>query len=396
MVRTTVRVGIISHLLSFEESHRQAGVSRYTEALLRELPGVAPFDTFVVFSGPRRAPAERPFDDRLQWVHARLPTQRPPARIAWEQTAGWRIARRYGLDLVHAPVNVTPLVSGVPRVVTIHDLAFHLFPAQYPGAKQRYLRVMTRLSVRRATHVIAVSEATRRDVLRLYGADPARVVTVPNGVGAEFRPLPDDEVARFRRDNDLPERFILFLGTLQPRKNLETLLRAYARVEAEVGWPLVVVGAAGWLYEPVFATARALGLAERVRFTGYAAPETLPFWYNAAGMLVYPSLYEGFGLPALEALACGTPVIAADASSLPEVVGDAGLLVKPRDIDGFAHAILSLARDEALRAALAERGLRRAAGYSWRRTAALTHAVYRDALAAARGTLTTLEENQSS
>jgi glycosyltransferase involved in cell wall biosynthesis len=379
-----VRVGIIGHLLSFEASYRQAGVSRYTEALLRELPVLAPTDTFVVFSGPERPPAERAFDARLQWAHTRIPTSRPAARIAWEQTAGLSIARRYGLDLVHAPVNVTPIVSGVPRVVTVHDLAFHLYPEQYPGAKQRYLRAMTRLSVRRATRVIAVSEATRDDVIRLYGADPERVVTAPNGVGPEFQPLPDEQIAAFRRERQLPEHFVLFLGTLQPRKNLETLLRAYARVMAETGWSLVVAGAEGWGTTPIFTLARALGIEDNVRFVGYVAPQELPFWYNAAGMLVYPSFYEGFGLPALEAMACGTPVIAADNSALPEVVGDAGLLVGARDVDGFAHAITTLARDADFRHRLGRRGQLRAAGYSWRRTAELTLAVYQQALDSAR------------
>lgn len=361
-------------------------MSRYTEALVRELPALAPDDTFVVFAGPDPIPHDRGFDPRTEWVRAKLPTGKPVARIGWEQTVGTTIARQHKLDLVHAPVNVTPVITGVPSIVTIHDLAFHLFPEQYPGAKQRYLRLMTRLSVRRAARVIAVSDATRADVIRLYGADPARVVTVPNGVSDDFQPLPEDAVARFRQEQGLPEHFILFVGTLQPRKNVETLLKAYARVAGESGWPLVIVGAHGWDYESIFVTARALGLtgvagAERVRFVGFVPPETLPLWYNAAGMLVYPALYEGFGLPLLEAMACGTPVIGADASSLPEVVGEAGLLVPPKDVDAMGRAMLTLTRSNELRAELRGRGLRRAAEFSWRRTAQETLGVYRDVLA---------------
>jgi glycosyltransferase involved in cell wall biosynthesis len=376
-VTSGVRAGIIGHLLSFEASYRQAGVSRYTEALVRELPDLAPEDEFVVFTGPRQPPAERAFPSALRWQHARVPTQRPPVRIAWEQTAGTIIARRHRLDLLHAPVNVTPLVSGCPRIVTIHDLAFHHFPEQYPGAKQRYLRLMTRLSVRRAARVIAVSEATRQDVIATYGCDPARVVTVPNGVAGECRPLPDDEVRAFRQRERLPDDFILFLGTLQPRKNVETLLRAYARVREECDWQLVIAGAAGWDYSSIFATARELGLVDVVRFAGFVPPEQVPLWYNAASLLVYPSLYEGFGLPLLEAMACGTPVIAADASALPEVVGDAGLLVGPRDVEGLARAIASLTRSPEARAELRARGLQRAQTFSWRATAERTLAVYR-------------------
>jgi glycosyltransferase involved in cell wall biosynthesis len=375
-------IGIIGHLLSFDATYRHAGVSRYVEALLRELPALASDPragpaAFVVFTGRDHSPAERGFDPRLRWVHAPLPTGEPALRILWEQTTGMTIARRFGLDVVHAPVNVTPLVTGAPRVVTIHDLAFHHYPQHYPGWKGRYLRLLTRLSVRRAARVIAVSETTRRDVIRLYRADPARVVAIPNGVSEEYQRLPAGEIASFRQAQGLTRDFVLFVGTLQPRKNLETLLRAYARVADEIGWDLVVVGAEGWQYAPVFATARELGLAESVRFAGFVPDATLPLWYNAAGMVACPSLYEGFGLPLLEAMACGAPVIAADVSSLPEVVGDAGLLVPPGDVDGWARAIQMLARNPARRDDLAQRGLRRAGGYSWRRTAAETLAVYR-------------------
>ncbi|HUG16574.1 MAG TPA: glycosyltransferase family 1 protein [Thermomicrobiales bacterium] len=379
-----MRAGIIGHLLSFESSYRQAGVSRYTEALVRELPRRSPGDTFVVFTGPDRPPSDRDFDASVEWAHSRAPTGRPLIRIAWEQTVGFMVARRHRLDLVHAPVNVTPLVTLCPRVVTIHDLAFHHFPEQYPGPQQRYLRAMTRLSVRRATRVIAVSEATRQDVIVTYGCAPERVVTVPNGVSTEFRPLPEDVVAAFRKSEGLAEHFILFLGTLQPRKNLETLLRAYARAHTDAGWSLVVAGAAGWSYDPIFDMARDLGLADKVRFAGYVPPERLPLWYNAAGMLVYPSLYEGFGLQLVEAMACGTPVIASNTSSLPEVVGNAGLLVGARDVDGFARAIVTLARSPEMRADLRARGVRRAASFSWEATADRTLSVYREAVAESR------------
>lgn len=374
-----MRVGLIGHLLSFEPTYRQAGVSRYAEALVRELPAADPSLDLVVFTGPDRPPEEREFPDEVHWRHARLRTAQPVQRIAWEQTVGLTIGRRWGLDVVHAPVNVAPLVTGVPRVVTVHDLAFHLFPEQYPGRKQRYLRAMTRLSVRRAARVIAVSEATRQDIIRLYDADPARVVTVPNGVGDEMRPLDADAVSRFRAERGLDAPVLLFLGTLQPRKNLETLLKAYARTAGETGWQLVVAGAAGWQHEPIFALARELGIAETVRFIGFVPPEELPIWYNAADAFVYPSLYEGFGLPLLEAMACGTPVIASETPALREVVGNAGLVVGPRDVPALAQALLQMARAPELRQELAARGLRRAGEHSWRRTAAETAAVYRAA-----------------
>ena len=374
-----MRVGFIGHLLSFEPTYRQAGVSRYAEALVRELPAVDPTLDLVVFTGPDQPPEEREFPDGIDWRHSRLRTGQPVQRIAWEQTVGLTIGRRWRLDVIHAPVNVAPLITGVPRVVTVHDLAFHLFPEQYPGRKQRYLRAMTRLSVQRAARVIAVSEATRQDIIRLYDADPERVVTVPNGVGDEMRPLGADEVAAFRARQGLTGPTLLFLGTLQPRKNLETLLRAWARTAGETGWQLVVAGAAGWHHEPIFDLARELGIADAVRFVGFVPPEDLPLWHNAADAFVYPSLYEGFGLPLLEAMACGTPVVTSETPALREVVGNAGLIVGPRDVPALAQALLQLAREPELREELAARGLRRASEFSWRRTAAETAAVYRAA-----------------
>ena len=379
-----MRIGINGHLLSFEETYRQAGVSRYIEALLRELPRVAPHDELVVFTGPDAARDERAFDPKIEWRHSGLPTGKPLVRVVWEQTMGPLATRRARVDVMHFPVNVVSLPPGAPQVVTVHDLAFHHFPEQYPAAKQRYLRLMTRLSVSRARRVIAVSEATRQDIIRLYGLPAERIVTVPNGIGSEMQPLPPDEVAEFRREQGLPEDFLLFLGTLQPRKNLETLLRAYATITNDVDWPLIVAGGTGWQYDRIFQLVRQLELVERVRFVGYVAGTQLPLWYNAATLFVYPSLYEGFGLPVLEAMACGTPVIAANTSSLPEVAGDAGLLVDPRSVRGLASTMLMVARDGELRQQLGQRGRERAREFSWTRTAELTVEVYRQALRGSR------------
>jgi glycosyltransferase involved in cell wall biosynthesis len=379
-----VRTGLNAHLLSFDATYRQAGVSRYIEALLRYVPDVAPEDDLVVFTGPQRPAATAGFDRTIEWRHSRLPTVRPPVRIAWEQTAGVVAARRAHLDVLHSPVNVVPLGVSIPQVVTVHDLGFHHFPGQYPGMKQRYLNAMTRLSIRRAAAVITVSEATRRDVIDVYRVDPAQVVTVPNGVDDSMRPLDDDAINQFRERNGLPDHFVLFLGTLQPRKNIEVLVRAYALLADDLDWPLIIAGAKGWMYERLFALVGEMDLTERVRFTGYVAPEELAYWYNAAAMLVYPSRYEGFGLPLLEAMACGTSVIAANASSLPEVVGDCGVLVEPDDVTGFAEAIRRLAGNDGYRQQLEQAGIERAASFSWRNTARKTVDVYHHVLRQSR------------
>lgn len=378
-----MRVGVLGHLLNFSPGFRQAGVSRYIEFLLKELPAVS-YDvdlTAYAASGVVSAADRQTFPPAIEWSLTKLPTEKPPVRIAWEQFAGPLQLTRDRIDVVHAPVNVAPILAGRPSVVTVHDLAFLVYPEQYPGIKQRYLAKLTQHSVRRAARVIAVSESTKRDILRFYGVHPDRVVVVPNGVESWMAPVEEpDEMAVFRRNQNVPEQFILFLGTLQPRKNLITLLRAWSGLEQETRLPLVVVGAEGWFYEEIFEEARRLGIAGDVFFAGYADASLLPLWYSAATMLVYPSLYEGFGLPVLEAMACGTPVIASDQSSLPELVGEAGILVAPTDVDALRSAIQRLTDDAALRSQLRASGLARAREFSWRRTARETLSVYRNAL----------------
>ncbi len=305
-------------------------------------------------------------------------------RIAWEQAAGPLAAARERLDLLHGPVNVLPLLAPCPGVVTVHDLAFLAHAEAFHPAKRRYLTLATALSARRAARVIAVSAATRDELVRRLGVPARKVTVVHNAADPAFRPLPAAEVARFRAAQGLSARVVLAVGTLEPRKNLTGLLDAFARLAPATDAELVVVGGKGWLYDAVFGRLERLGLAGRVRFAGYVPDDQLPLWYNVAEVFVYPSRYEGFGLPPLEALACGTPVVTSDTSSLPEVVGDAALLVDPDDPAALAAALSRLLADPALRAALRERGIRRAADFSWSRTAAATRAVY-DAVLAERG-----------
>jgi glycosyltransferase involved in cell wall biosynthesis len=367
-------------LLDVRPGFRQAGVSRYIEFLVDALPS-ASADSYVVYVGPH-AGKMLPRRSGIRWARSRIPTGTPEVRIAWEQLVAPAMLARDGIDVVHAPVNVSPHFTSRPTVVTVHDLAFRLFPEQYPGLKRRYLDALTRRSVEQADQVIAVSENTRADLLRAYRVNPERVHVVPNGVDPSLRTIEDPtSLARFRERHHLPEQFILALSTLQPRKNLITLLRAWARLDASSRVPLVVTGAPGWKVDPIFEEVRALGIADQVRFAGYAASDELAYWYSAATLFVYPSLYEGFGLPVLEAMACGTPVVSSNASSLPEVAGDAALLVDPRDVNGLAAAIDRLAHDPTLRADMTNRGFARARKFSWARTARETVKVYRLAAA---------------
>jgi glycosyltransferase involved in cell wall biosynthesis len=376
-----MRIGILAHKLSFASDFRQAGVSRYIEYLLRYLPeSLDPGDEAHVFAGPEAREPERiaSFDRSLIWHWSRLPTGKAPVRIAWEQTAAPILSRVNRLDVVHGPVNVTPLVGAPPAIVTVHDLAFLRFPQQYPSLQRRYLAALTRWSVRRSALTLAVSEHTRADVIEFFGAAPERVVAVPHGVSEDFQPRQGtEELAQFRAHRGLPETFVLFVGTLQPRKNLEGLLRAYARIDPSDRAPLVVVGSPGWKYQSIYEELTRSGLERDVIFAGYADSAALRLWYSAAAVFVYPSLYEGFGLPVLEAMACGTPVITSTASSLPEVAGDSAITVDPADPDALAEALTRLLGDRDLQLRLRERGLARVRSFSWRTTVERTVALYR-------------------
>ncbi|OQA42147.1 MAG: Alpha-D-kanosaminyltransferase [Chloroflexi bacterium ADurb.Bin325] len=374
------RVGLNAHLLSLTQSYRGAGINGYIYQLLRHLPEAAdegrPFHFIAYLHEPAFiAPAG------LSVVRSRWDTRSPWRRIAWEQTQLARHTRN--TDLLHGLAFAAPLAAACPTVITVHDLSFLRYPHAFRAFNRRYLSLFTRLSARRAARVIAVSESTRQDVIALCGVPGERVVTVHNGVGAEFRPAAAGEVAAFRAARGLPDRFILFLGTLEPRKNLRRLLEAYAKLRGSQGTalpPLVIAGGKGWFYEEIYAAAAELGLLDAVSFPGFIPVEDLPWWYRAAELFVYPSIYEGFGLPVLEAMACGAPVITSTASSLPEVAGDAALLVPPDDAAALADAMHRVLAAPALRAQMREAGPRQAARFSWRAAAHATAEVYRTVL----------------
>jgi len=346
-VRAT-HVGVNAHLLSLAEGYRSAGISSYIFNLLRHLPGTATEMEYTVFLNERHyrgAPG-------LQLQVSRLPTNRPPVRILWEQGLLPWVARREGLDLLHNMAFVGPLASTCPFVVTVHDLSFLFYPHSFRSLRRSYLRVFARMSVRRARRVIAVSESTKHDLVEIYGISPAKIDVVHNGVDASF---------------------------LEPRKNIVGLIEAYAKLPKERP-PLVLVGGKGWFYDEIFGRVEALELTGEVHFAGFVPAEDLPLWYNAADLFVYPSMYEGFGLPPLEAMACGTAVITSTASSLPEVVGKAGQLVDPTDTDALATAMEQVLRNRNLQEQMQAAGLVQAAGFSWEQAARQTVDSYRHAL----------------
>ena len=371
------RIAINAHLLGTEEGYRRAGVSRYVHSLLTNVLREDPEGDYTVLVNSRCALS---LSGNIK--PSRLPTYKPLVRILWEQACLPLQLVKEGIELLHSPVNVQPLSLPCRGVVTVTDLSFMLFPEAFRRGRRQYQRWFTRWSVRRADRIIAISNTTAQDVVRFFGARAERVSVIFPGVDTHYRPIEDEQfLAQFRHRRGLTARFVLFVGTLEPRKNLLTLLRAYAAFRrGGGGYKLALVGGKGWLYQPILAAIEELDLQGDVILPGFVAEEELPLWYNAAEALFYPSLYEGFGLPPLEAMACGTPVVVSDASSLPEVVGDAGLLVDPHEPDRWAEALQRLWRDSAYRANLSARGLERARQFSWRRMARETIQTYRRVL----------------
>jgi glycosyltransferase involved in cell wall biosynthesis len=385
-----------------------AGIGRYTRELVSaivEQGGDFRYTLFYAAGGVERANPYLADLDQLCAAHPNVrstPIPLSPRRL----TQVWQRLRlplpvelfTGPLDLLHAPDFVLP-PTRARTLLTIHDLSFLVHPECAVPSMVRYLSDAVPRSLRRADAVLADSQATRQDLGRLLGYDPARVTVVYPGVSPRFRPLPPEATEPVRARLGLPERFVLFVSTLEPRKNLVRLIEAFASA-GDGGWGmgdsdspspiphLVLAGRNGWLYEEVFATIERLGLNERVRLLGFVDDKDLPALYNLAWAFAYPSIYEGFGFPALEALACGTPVVTADNSSLPEVVGDptsgsnepAALLVPAEDVAALAEALGRVVSDAALRAHLREAGLARAQQFTWQRAAQQVLECYRQQL----------------
>ncbi len=308
-------------------------------------------------------------------------TGHPLQRIVWEQfVQPWQVGE---YDLVHELAFVAPLMMPRPFVVTVYDLTFIRFPERLPRERRWYLQRLTGLSCRRARRVIAISQSTADDLVALLGVPRDRIDLAIPGVDPWFRPLPASEVAAWRQRKGLPGRFLLFVGTLEPRKNLPLLLRAYAGLppREREACHLVLAGGKGWMFEEIHRTIEQYELAGTVHLPGFVTDDDLVWWYNAADALVYPSVYEGWGMPVTEAMACGKPVLVSEVSSLPEAAGDTGLRLPPADVAAWTEGLACCIGDSAWRAEQGERARLRAAHFTWMRTAEQTVASYRKALA---------------
>ena len=353
----------------------RTGVGYYTEHLLQHLARevVNTGDELVVVSNkPIDTQAPLPPHVRVHDGH------RFPIRIGWMQLRAQRALEALQPDVAHFTNGMIPIGSPVATVVTVHDMSLRLYPNCHPVRRLLLNRPLMHVAIRQASSIVTVSNSARRDLLRLHGVAPDRVAVVHEAASPAFRPIADREwLENVRARYALPRQFMLYVGTIEPRKNLPRLMSAFAAArKAGIPHHLVCVGPYGWSSRNLAGHIERLGIQDVVHFTGYVPFEHLPAIYNLGEFFAFPSLYEGFGLPVVEAMACGIPVLTSTTSSLGEIAGDAAETIDPADTDAIADAIVRLASDQDLRRDRAERGLRRARSFSWAQTARDMLAVY--------------------
>lgn len=389
-----MHIALNAQLLNTIATYRSAGVSNYSRHLIEALgshvsrtpstpqpssptrPELTAFVNVADFSTPG-----------VRLICSSLPLQQPLLRIGWEQSILPWALQQHKADLIHGLVNVLPVTTKIPGVVTVHDLSFVRTPEKLPAAKRWYLTKLCRASVQKAQQVIAVSRQTADDLIQFFDIPATKISVIHNGVAERFQPQSATAVAAFRHNYRLPDRYLLYLGTLEPRKNLPRLIHAYHQWRTQASSSdhdikLVLAGGKGWFYDQIFQLVQELDLTDAVLFPGFIPDTELPLWYSAAELFIYPSIFEGFGFPVLEAMACGTPVICSNISTLQEVAGESALFFPPDHTDQLTTLLHQLLTDTQLQNELQAQGYRRAARFSWQQTAAATLDVYENALSA--------------
>jgi glycosyltransferase involved in cell wall biosynthesis len=357
--------------------HRRAGLGQYAESLTRALIAGQP-DRYSLFYNQERG--IEPLAG-LEHLSARTVAlgYKPWRMLVWLGQLGQVGLDRLlpGAELFHATEHLLLPLRSIPTVLTVHDLIFRHLPAYHKPLNRWYLNLTVPLYCRRATHIITISECSRRDLVTACDLPLDKITVIYEAAAPRFRVQPPEAVAAVRAHYGLPTHYLIFVGTIEPRKNLTRLLAAFESLRAEgLTEALVIVGRRGWLNDDFFAALERSPVRDAVILPGYASDEDVPAIYAGAQALVFPSLYEGFGLPVLEAMACGTPVAASSASSIPEVGGDAALYFGPTNVEEMIEVTCRLLRDTALQEEMRARGLARADRFSWEQAASETRAVY--------------------
>ncbi|MBN1679051.1 MAG: glycosyltransferase family 4 protein [Anaerolineae bacterium] len=368
----------IDYTAAYEQG---AGIGRLVRELITALAAhdsATPYRLFV--AGASRQTLPPPPGVNFHWHPTRI-TPLWFARIWHRFRVPLPVEAFVGrVNLFHATdFTLPPTLPGTRTILTVHDLSYVRAPETATPVLKAYLDTVVPRSVRRAFHILADSQATKDDLIELYGTPPEKITVLLSGVTARFRPVADEQMrlAVCQRYTIPDNPYIFSIGTVQPRKNYTRLIQALLALGP--GFKdihVVIAGGRGWLDDPIYRTVEETGLADRVHFIGFADDDDLPVLYSGAACLAYPSLYEGFGFPILEAMACGTPVVTSTVSSMPEVAGDATLLIDPYDVDALAGALRRLLSDSGLRDDLAERGFKQAAKFTWEQSAQHLRQIY--------------------
>jgi glycosyltransferase involved in cell wall biosynthesis len=358
------------------------GVTRYISGLVRALPRVDSAHQYTLLLNRRVPERLLPQAPNVEQRVTHFPINGTKTRILWEQFVQPLEVASRGFDVIHHTDRSMPwLPTGIPSVSTIQDISYASFPKTYTRGKVIYSEITARIAAARADRMITVSENTKHEMMHYLKVPEEKIRVIYSAVDGIFQPVSSAEVLQETRQRfGLPDRMILYVGSLNPRKNLVTLVRAYAELKRTTGLPhkLVLVGPNEWKSDPVFQTIRDLGLESEIYLPGLIRGLELVQLYNLADLFVFPSLHEGFGFPPLEALACGTPVVCSNSASLPEIVGEAAIMVEPTDVKGLAQAMERVLTDPDLAQQLRGRGLERARLFSWERTTRETLKVYEE------------------
>lgn len=370
-----MKIGIITDFVD----GNLGGIGTYTHNLIQQLNEIDEFNQYYLIHGESK-------DIQVYKTNEEILIKKysfsKGSRSIWRYfSTPLKLKSMKQLDIVHDTYEIGPLSFKMPfkRIITVHDLSPFLFPDTFSSSTVLLHKILFSKTLRSVDKIITVSESSKYDLVTHFNVSEDKIKVIFNGVDTKFRPLTKDIINEFLRTYNINFHFILYVGTLEPRKNLPTLLKAYHQLKKRnINHKLVIAGKKGWKYQEIFETIDKLNLKDDIIFTGYVPENYLPALYNAADVFVYPSIYEGFGLPPLEAMACGTPVITSNTSSLPEVVGNAGIMVDPNNIDMLATAMYEVLSDDSLMKEMAKKGLDRAKLFDWKGCAAETLKVYEE------------------
>lgn len=370
-----MKIGIITDFID----DSLGGIGIYTNNLIQQLNEIDKFNKYYLIHGVSKNTQIYKTNEEILIKKYSLSKG---SRSIWRYfSAPLKLKNMNQLDIVHDTYEIGTLSFKTPfkKIITVHDLSPFLFPEMFSSLTVLLHKLLFSKTLQSVDKIITVSECSKRDLVTYFSIPEDKIKVIFNGVDPKFKPLNKEDVNEFLKKYNLNFPFILFVGTLEPRKNLSTLFKAYYQLKKKnINHKLVIAGKKGWKYQEIFETVNKLNLKNDIIFTDYIPENDLPALYNAADVFVYPSIYEGFGLPPLEAMACGTPVVTSNISSLPEVVGNAGITVDPKDIDMLATSLYEVLTNDSLMKEMTKKGLERAKLFSWRSCAVETLKVYQE------------------